>query len=69
MFLYRQFIFLRKQDPILFSTSIRINLDPFKNHTDEELWHVLELVNFKSFFENSKAKLDFELTEGGENLR
>lgn len=30
---------------MLFSGSMRKNLDPFDQHTDEELWDVLEEVN------------------------
>ena len=33
------------QDPVLFKGSIRYNIDPFENHTDEEIWSVLKEVN------------------------
>ena len=29
------------QDPVLFSGSLRYNLDPFSRHSDQELWRVL----------------------------
>lgn len=32
------------QNPVLFSTSLRINLDPYKQASDEKLWTVLEEV-------------------------
>ena len=35
------------QDPVMFSASVRFNLDPFNEHLDEELWEVLENVNMK----------------------
>ena len=57
------------KDPVLFSGTLRINLDPFETHTDDELWNALELAHLKEFVENCGKKLDFEITEGGENLR
>ena len=32
------------QDPVLFSGSIRYNLDPFDEHSDNTLWNVLDQV-------------------------
>ncbi|MPC68325.1 Multidrug resistance-associated protein 4 [Portunus trituberculatus] len=32
------------QNPVLFSTSVRINLDPYKQASDEKLWTILEEV-------------------------
>ena len=57
------------KDPVLFSGTFRVNLDPFEMHTDEQLWTVLELAHLKEFVENTDKKLDFEISEGGENLR
>ncbi|XP_070505627.1 probable multidrug resistance-associated protein lethal(2)03659 isoform X2 [Chironomus tepperi] len=34
-------------NPILFSGTIRCNLDPFQQHTDEEIWNALECVDMK----------------------
>ncbi|KHJ88233.1 ABC transporter, ATP-binding protein [Oesophagostomum dentatum] len=56
------------QDPVLFSGSLRFNLDPFQRHSDDEIWHALELANLKSFAQAQSAKLDHEITEGGENI-
>lgn len=33
------------QDPVLFTGSMRKNLDPFNQHTDEELWNALKEVS------------------------
>jgi ABC-type multidrug transport system fused ATPase/permease subunit len=35
------------QDPVIFSATIRYNLDPFDLYSDDELWSVLEMVNMK----------------------
>jgi len=32
------------QDPVMFSASLRFNLDPFELHTDAELWAVIDKV-------------------------
>nr|KAF6321957.1 ATP binding cassette subfamily C member 2 [Pipistrellus kuhlii] len=56
------------QDPILFSGSLRVNLDPFNNYSDEEVWKALELVHLKSFVANLQHGLSHELTEAGDNL-
>lgn len=57
------------QDPIIFSGTIRMNLDPFEKHTDDEIWTSLELAHLKDFLINSEEKLDFECKEDGKNLR
>ena len=53
----------------MFSGTLRLNLDPFEMHTDEQLWIALDLVHLKTFVFNSDKKLEIEITEGGENLR
>ncbi|XP_055375696.1 multidrug resistance-associated protein 1 isoform X7 [Condylostylus longicornis] len=56
------------QDPVLFSGSLRINLDPFNKNSDDELWKALELAHLKSFVKGLSAGLMHEISEGGENL-
>ncbi|KAL4641040.1 canalicular multispecific organic anion transporter 1 [Arapaima gigas] len=56
------------QDPVLFSGTLRINLDPFEKFSDEELWRVLELSHLKDFVAGLQEGLYHEVTEGGENL-
>uniref|UniRef100_A0A1B0AEN6 ABC transmembrane type-1 domain-containing protein n=1 Tax=Glossina pallidipes TaxID=7398 RepID=A0A1B0AEN6_GLOPL len=56
------------QDPVLFSGSLRINLDPFEVKKDEEIWKALELSHLKAFVKTLPAGLNHEISEGGENL-
>lgn len=57
------------QDPVLFSGTLRINLDPFELYSDEKIWHALENAHLKEFVMSLDKKLEFECSEGGENLR
>lgn len=52
------------QEPVLFSASIRYNLDPFEMYNDIEIWNALEQVDLKSAI----PSLDFKVTEGGNNF-
>nr|XP_058951854.1 multidrug resistance-associated protein 1-like [Pocillopora verrucosa] len=56
------------QDPVLFSGTLRVNLDPFDSHTDEELWKILEMSHLKNFVSGLEEGLLHPVTEGGENL-
>ena len=56
------------QDPVIFSGTIRMNLDPFEIYSDDEIWKALELVDMKSFVMSLDKKLEHECSEGGENL-
>ncbi|XP_028966861.1 canalicular multispecific organic anion transporter 2 [Galendromus occidentalis] len=56
------------QDPVLFSGALRLNLDPFEAYKDEELWHAVEHAHLKAFVTQQDQGLDFEVSEGGENL-
>ena len=55
------------QDPVLFSASVRFNLDPFNEYSDEAIWGVLEQVQLKEAI-TRLGGLDSPLEEGGENL-
>lgn len=57
------------QEPVLFSGTLRMNLDPFEEFDDNAIWTALENANLKKFVENLDNKLMFECLEGGENLR
>ena len=56
------------QSPVLFSGSLRKNLDPLEEYTDDELWSAIKEVKLTSLVENLDGQLDHQLFEGGENL-
>ncbi|KAM9597584.1 ATP-binding cassette sub-family C member 3 [Trichechus inunguis] len=56
------------QDPILFSGTLRMNLDPYGNYSEEDMWQALELSHLHTFVSSQPAGLDFQCSEGGENL-
>ena len=56
------------QDPVMFSAPVRFNLDPFDEHTDEEVWAVLEDVNMKEHVLSLPDKLQEMIAEGGDNF-
>nr|XP_010978532.2 multidrug resistance-associated protein 4 isoform X1 [Camelus dromedarius] len=56
------------QEPVLFTGTMRKNLDPFNEHTDEELWNALKEVQLKEAIEDLPGKMDTELAESGSNF-
>ena len=64
----RKCISVLRQSPVLFSGSVRKNLDPLEKHRDDELWNALEEVNLNSLVETLEGQLDYALLEKGENL-
>lgn len=56
------------QDPVIFSGTLRMNLDPFERYADEELWQALQHSHLKDFVESLPAGLNYECGEGGQNL-
>ena len=59
----------RLDGTVLFSGTLRMNLDPFEEYDDRQICTALENANLKKFVENLDNKLMFECSEGGENLR
>uniref|UniRef100_A0A8B9Y353 ATP binding cassette subfamily C member 4 n=1 Tax=Bos mutus grunniens TaxID=30521 RepID=A0A8B9Y353_BOSMU len=56
------------QEPVLFTGTMRNNLDPLNEHTNEELWNALEEVQLKDTIKNLPGKMNTELAEYGLNL-
>jgi ATP-binding cassette subfamily C (CFTR/MRP) protein 1 len=56
------------QDPVIFSNTVRYNLDPFNHATDDEIWEVLKKVQMAEVIAVLPAGLTEEVAEGGENF-
>ncbi|XP_074086279.1 ATP-binding cassette sub-family C member 8-like isoform X2 [Macrotis lagotis] len=56
------------QDPILFSGTIRFNLDPENKCSDNTLWEALEIAQLKQLVKALPGGLDAVVIEGGENF-
>uniref|UniRef100_A0A8C5LQJ0 ATP-binding cassette sub-family C member 5 n=1 Tax=Leptobrachium leishanense TaxID=445787 RepID=A0A8C5LQJ0_9ANUR len=56
------------QEPVLFVGSVRSNLDPTSQHTDEEIWKALERTHMRGQVEKMETQLFAEVTENGSNF-
>jgi len=56
------------QQPHLFLGSLRFNLDPFDEYTDEAIWAALADASMKAFVSASSDGLRMHVEEGGNNL-
>ncbi|XP_049850714.1 ABC transporter C family member 8-like [Schistocerca gregaria] len=56
------------QVPQIFLGTVRYNLSPFGEHTDEQLWSVLKMVSLDHVVRNMPGMLDAEVDEGGGNF-
>jgi len=56
------------QDPVLFSGTLRMNLDPFSAYSDQQIWAALEQAHLKTYVTDLDLGLQHEVQEGGENL-
>eukprot|EP00249_Psilotum_nudum_P023194 c28783_g1_i1 orf=631-5508(+) len=56
------------QSPVLFSGTIRFNLDPFNEHNDADIWESLERAHLKDVIGRNSLGLDAEVAESGENF-
>lgn len=64
----RQNISTIPQDAVLFSGSMRDNLDPFQTKSDDELWNALDQVELRHMVSNLPNGLDFQILENGGNF-
>jgi ATP-binding cassette subfamily C (CFTR/MRP) protein 4 len=56
------------QEPVLFSGTLRKNLDPFDEYTDDVLWSALDEVELKDVINDLSAGLNSRVMEGGSNF-
>jgi ATP-binding cassette subfamily C (CFTR/MRP) protein 1 len=66
--LLRKVIGIIPQDPVMFSASLRFNLDPFNDYSDMQIWDVLEKVKMKETTKALSGGLLEDVQEGGENF-
>ncbi|KAK5650692.1 hypothetical protein RI129_001721 [Pyrocoelia pectoralis] len=64
----RKNISIIPQYPVLFSGTIRDNLDPFEKYDDATLWKALENVELKDVFTNLSLGLNSPISQNGSNL-
>lgn len=65
---FRRKVSIISQDPVLFSGTLRMNIDPFLERSDSELWTALEQVELKSVVSASPAGLDLHIADAGSNF-
>ncbi|XP_034487738.1 probable multidrug resistance-associated protein lethal(2)03659 [Drosophila innubila] len=56
------------QEPVLFSGSMRYNLDPFEEYSDAKVWDALEEVKLKPVISELPSGLQSIISEGGTNF-
>ncbi|XP_042293366.1 ATP-binding cassette sub-family C member 12-like isoform X2 [Sceloporus undulatus] len=56
------------QDPVLFVGTVRYNLDPFNDHTDDQIWQALHRTFMKGTVSKLPGKLEAQVVENGENF-
>ncbi|KAL5167382.1 ABC transporter C family member 3 [Glycine soja] len=55
------------QDPTMFEGTVRSNLDPLEEYTDEQIWEALDMCQLGDEVRKKEGKLDSSVTENGEN--
>ncbi|KAK7071353.1 Multidrug resistance-associated protein 1, partial [Halocaridina rubra] len=56
------------QDPVLFSGTLRFNLDPFEAHKDADVWRALELAHLSDYVKSQTLGIHHAVDEDGSNF-
>ncbi|XP_055927292.1 multidrug resistance-associated protein 1-like isoform X1 [Argiope bruennichi] len=56
------------QDPVVFTGTLRMNVDPNNEYKDEDIWESLDKAHLKTFVSNLSEGLEYDLEEGGTNF-
>jgi ATP-binding cassette, subfamily C (CFTR/MRP), member 1 len=64
----RSIVSVIPQDPHLFSGTVRFNLDPFSQYTDDEVWNSLRDAHIYDFLSRDPLGLLSSVDEGGKNF-
>jgi multidrug resistance-associated protein (MRP) len=56
------------QEPIMFTGTIRQNIDPTNSYTDEEIWRSIDLAHLGDYIKTLPAGLEHKVSEGGSNF-
>ncbi|GKV43850.1 hypothetical protein SLEP1_g51099 [Rubroshorea leprosula] len=55
------------QDPTMFEGTVRSNIDPLEEYTDEQIWEALDKCQLGDEVRKKEGKLDSPVSENGEN--
>ncbi|CAH8381533.1 unnamed protein product [Eruca vesicaria subsp. sativa] len=55
------------QDPTMFEGTVRSNLDPLEEYTDDQIWEALDKCQLGDEVRKKEQKLDSSVSENGEN--
>ena len=64
----RSSISIIPQDPVLFSETIRYNIDPFEEYTNDDVFNVLKIVNLYDMIVSLPNGLNTHMAENGSNF-
>ena len=56
------------QEPVLFTGTLRYNIDPNQQFTDADLWTALEKSHLKDFVKANRSGLEMTIAEDGGNI-
>ncbi|XP_037804292.1 canalicular multispecific organic anion transporter 1-like isoform X2 [Penaeus monodon] len=57
-----------EKDPVLFSGSLRLNLDPLATRSDADIWRALELAHLAEYIRGQPLGLEHPVDEEGSNF-